>query len=36
MSDLTPPVLHRAALERVLQRAAELQAASTEVPETLS
>lgn len=31
-----PPVLHRAALERVLQRAAELQAASTDVPETLS
>lgn len=30
------PVLHRAALERVLQRAAELQAASTEVPETLT
>ena len=36
MADPTPPVLHRAALERVLQRAAELQAASTEVPETLS
>lgn len=36
MVDPTPPVLHRAALERVLQRAAELQAASTEVPETLS
>lgn len=36
MSELTPPVLHRAALERVLQRAAELQAASTEVPETLT
>lgn len=36
MSDSTPPVLHRAALERVLQRASELQAASTEVPETLS
>jgi len=30
------PVLHRAALERVLQRAAELHAASTEVPETLT
>lgn len=29
-------MLHRAALERVLQRAAELQAASTEVPDTLS
>lgn len=36
MVDPTPPVLHRAALERVLQRAAELQAASTEVPETLT
>lgn len=36
MADHTPPVLHRAALERVLQRAAELQAASTEVPETLT
>lgn len=36
MADPTPPVLHRAALERVLQRAAELQAASTEVPETLT
>jgi hypothetical protein len=36
MTEPTPPVLHRAALERVLQRAAELQAASTEVPETLS
>lgn len=36
MADPTPPVLHRAALERVLQRAAGLQAASTEVPETLS
>lgn len=36
MSDLRPPVLHRAALERVLQRAAELHAAGTEVPETLS
>ncbi len=36
MADSTPPVLHRAALERVLQRAAELQAASTEVPETLT
>lgn len=36
MPDLPPPVLHRAALERVLQRAAELQAAGTEVPETLS
>ncbi len=36
MADQTPPVLHRAALERVLQRAAELQAASTDVPETLS
>jgi hypothetical protein len=36
VADPTPPVLHRAALERVLQRAAELQAASTEVPETLS
>ena len=36
MAEPTPPVLHRAALERVLQRAAELQAASTEVPETLS
>lgn len=36
MTDPTPQVLHRAALERVLQRAAELQAASTEVPETLT
>ncbi|HRQ77966.1 MAG TPA: hypothetical protein PLY94_05150 [Gemmatimonadaceae bacterium] len=36
MTGPTPPVLHRAALERVLLRAAELQAASTEVPETLS
>lgn len=36
MTDPTPPILHRAALERVLQRAAELQAASTEVPETLT
>lgn len=36
MADPTPPILHRAALERVLQRAAELQAASTEVPETLT
>jgi hypothetical protein len=36
MAEPTPPVLHRAALERVLQRAAELQAASTEVPETLT
>lgn len=36
MADPTPPVLHRAALERVLQRAAELQAASTDVPETLT
>lgn len=36
MADPTSPVLHRAALERVLQRAAELQAASTEVPETLT
>jgi hypothetical protein len=31
-----PPVLHRAALERVLLRAAELQAASADVPETLT
>jgi hypothetical protein len=31
-----PPVLHRAALERVLLRAAELQAVSADVPETLS
>lgn len=30
------PVLHRAALERVLLRAAELQAASADVPETLT
>lgn len=36
MPEPTPPVLQRAALERVLQRAAELQAASTEVPETLT
>lgn len=36
MAEPTPPVLQRAALERVLQRAAELQAASTEVPETLT
>lgn len=36
MNDITPPVLHRAALERVLARAAELQAASTSVPDTLS
>jgi len=36
VTDPTPPILHRAALERVLQRAAELQAASTEVPETLT
>ncbi len=36
MPEPTPPILHRAALERVLQRAAELQAASTEVPETLT
>lgn len=36
MPDPLPTVLHRAALERVLQRAAELQAASTDVPETLS
>lgn len=36
MADLTPPVLHRAALERVLQRAAELHAAGAEVPETLT
>lgn len=36
MADAPKPVLHRAALERVLQRAAELQAASTEVPETLT
>lgn len=31
-----PQVLHRAALERVLLRAAELQAASADVPETLT
>jgi len=36
MGEFPPPMLHRAALERVLHRAAELQAASTEVPETLS
>lgn len=36
MSHPAPPTLHRAALERVLLRAAELQAASTEVPDTLT
>ncbi|MEX2182452.1 MAG: hypothetical protein WD771_10450 [Gemmatimonadaceae bacterium] len=36
MTDVPPPVLHRAALERVLLRAAELQAASADVPETLT
>jgi hypothetical protein len=36
MAESGPPVLHRAALERVLLRAAELQAVSTEMPETLS
>ncbi len=36
MADPQPPVLHRAALERVLLRAAELQAASADVPETLT
>lgn len=36
MSSPTPTILQRAALERVLQRAAELHAASTEVPETLT
>lgn len=36
MPDHPPPVLHRAALERVLLRAAELQAVSADVPETLT
>jgi hypothetical protein len=36
MAEGSKPVLHRAALERVLQRAAELHAATTEVPETLT
>ena len=36
MSDVPGPVLHRAALERVLLRAAELQAAGADVPETLT
>lgn len=36
MADDQAPVLHRAALERVLLRAAELQAASADVPEALS
>lgn len=36
MADGTSPVLHRAALERVLLRAAELQASSADVPEALS
>lgn len=36
MSETRPPVLHRAALERVLLRAAELQAAGADVPETLT
>jgi hypothetical protein len=36
VTDVPPPVLHRAALERVLLRAAELQAAGADVPETLT
>ncbi len=36
MPEGNKPVLHRAALERVLQRAAELHTAATEVPETLT
>lgn len=36
MSDFKPPVLQRAALERVLLRAAELQAASADVPDALT
>lgn len=36
MGEGRPPVLQRAALERVLLRAAELQAASADVPETLT
>jgi len=36
VTDPQPPVLHRAALERVLLRAAELQAAGADVPETLT
>jgi hypothetical protein len=36
MADLPAPILPRAALERVLLRAAELHAASGEVPETMS
>lgn len=36
MADLPAPILPRAALERVLLRAAELHAASSDVPETMS
>lgn len=36
MADETSPVLHRAALERVLLRAAELQASGADIPEALS
>lgn len=36
MAEGRPPVIHRSALERVLQRAAELHAAGGEPPETLS
>lgn len=36
MAEGRPPVIHRSALERVLQRAAELHAAGGDAPETLS
>lgn len=36
MADGRPPILHRSALERVLARAAELQAANADVPESLT